>query len=130
MQEGNQWKGKQKSGEIGPSNGERKQEEQTGGPSEGGKQGGSTRQAVKQPEPGKQGEHLMNAESFRCGDRGHMAQECRRPKKCIRCGLFGHISDHCRTKLLCDYIAPFCAAQVEGHCFFYIPDCPSESTIK
>lgn len=69
-------------------------------------------------------------ECFRCGDKGHRAQDCNKPKKCVRCGLFGHLSDYCPTKLLCDYVAPFCAAQVEGQGFFYIPDCPSENTLK
>lgn len=95
---------------------------------------------LKGPQAGKQalssranqGESssAITQECFCCGEKGHRAQDCNKPKKCVRCGLFGHLSDYCRTKLLCDYIAPFCAAQVEGQGFFYIPDRPFESTLK
>jgi hypothetical protein len=59
---------------------------------------------------------------------------------CTRCRFAGHLTRDCRRGQACDlhpeierelplseYIAPICAAQIEGQAFFCIPDRPSEA---
>ncbi|TVU05367.1 hypothetical protein EJB05_48526, partial [Eragrostis curvula] len=69
-------------------------------------------------------------ECYRCGDKGHVAQNCTKPRRCDRCGSFNHVTEHCKSKKLWEYVAPLCATQVEGQSFFCIPDCPSDNTLK
>ncbi|TVU30204.1 hypothetical protein EJB05_21814, partial [Eragrostis curvula] len=71
-----------------------------------------------------------NLECFRCGDKGHVAQDCTKPRKCDLCGGFGHVTEHCRSKKLWELVAPLCATQVERQSFFSIPDCPSDINLK
>ncbi|TVU44513.1 hypothetical protein EJB05_03957, partial [Eragrostis curvula] len=67
---------------------------------------------------------------YRCGDPGHIAQMCPRPRRCDRCGGHGHTAENCRNRKYSDYVAPLCATQVEGQSFFCIPDCPSDINLK
>jgi hypothetical protein len=56
----------------------------------------------------------------RCRTYGHLARDCRR-------GLVGNTQlAEVRDLPVSEYIAPLCAAQVDGQAFFCIPDRPSE----
>jgi hypothetical protein len=56
----------------------------------------------------------------RCRSAGHMTKDCRR-------GQFRSAQQEVERELpLSEYIAPICAAQLEGQAFFCIPDRPSE----